>query len=624
MRCATLMILIVSVGSWLGTGNLQAQQANPRALDLGPDVDEVVTLAQNWSDTESNWFYNVPQGSRLVPYRWFLNLEQPGSKEAFTKPEHFRSMGFLTRHPAPGNTDGLPVGLVRDALYEDGTEALGITCASCHTGLIRHGRKAFLIDGGPTMNDSETFLRRLAQSLQETADDTAKFERFAKKILGNDADADLKKDLRQALRRIAKERVGYNNRNLSREPAKRFGHGRIDAFGAIFNEVTTTFVGEDNVAPADAPVNFPCLWDAPQHDRVQWNGAAENRKNPLGLILFGTSEVGALGRNTGEVLGVFGNLEVAHELLIPRPYPNTSNKPNLLNIENSLKTLWSPKWPAELGAIDEAKLKRGKSLYSMHCQQCHHIIDRRDPQRSIKAEISNVGTDDQLLSNFARKAKTGKLQGRRKSLFHKERFKSEDDAKLILRHVVERAMLNTLQLDRLKELIASPPLDALAIGPGFDSTFNVTVGQETISVPLESFESVNGILELAGDKDVLDKVKAKLGGTSNARGNLELPQAVAVPGYKARPLNGVWATAPYLHNGSVPTLADLLKPADQRPKTFHVGSTEFDAVNVGYVSDPKYPLYDTTVPGNKNIGHQYGAELNDQQRADLLEFLKSL
>ena len=63
-------------------------------------------------------------------------------------------------------------------------------------------------------------------------------------------------------------------------------------------------------APANAPVSYPCLWDAPQHDRVQWNGAAENKVSPLGKILFGTEDVGALGRNSGEVLGVFGSATV--------------------------------------------------------------------------------------------------------------------------------------------------------------------------------------------------------------------------------------------------------------------------------------------------------------------------
>jgi hypothetical protein len=108
--------------------------------------------------------------------------------------------------------------------------------------------------------------------------------------------------------------------------------------------------------------------------------------------------------------------------------------------------------------------------------------------------------------------------------------------------------------------------------------------------------------------------------------------AIAVVGiYKGRPLNGIWATAPYLHNGSVPTLADLLKPAQDRPKTFTVGSREFDPEKVGIRTDaPGYPVFrarnedGTPVPGNSNEGHEYGANLSKGERRALLEYLKSL
>ncbi|MCH8960532.1 MAG: hypothetical protein IH820_04220 [Bacteroidetes bacterium] len=91
--------------------------------------------------------------------------------------------------------------------------------------------------------------------------------------------------------------------------------------------------------------------------------------------------------------------------------------------------------------------------------------------------------------------------------------------------------------------------------------------------------------------------------------------------------DGIWATAPYLHNGSVPTLHDLLLPVDQRLVTFHVGSREFDPVKVGYVTTggPDTFLFDTSLPGNHNIGHIYGtAELSDTEREELVEYLKSL
>lgn len=107
-----------------------------------------------------------------------------------------------------------------------------------------------------------------------------------------------------------------------------------------------------------------------------------------------------------------------------------------------------------------------------------------------------------------------------------------------------------------------------------------------------------------------------------------LPKGTKTPNaLKARPLDGIWATAPYLHNGSVPTLYDLLLPVDQRLATFYIGSREFDPVKVGYVTTggPDTFLFDTSLLGNHNIGHTYGtAELSDTEREELVEYLKSL
>lgn len=97
--------------------------------------------------------------------------------------------------------------------------------------------------------------------------------------------------------------------------------------------------------------------------------------------------------------------------------------------------------------------------------------------------------------------------------------------------------------------------------------------------------------------------------------------------YAARPLNGIWATAPYLHNGSVPTLYDLLLPASERPATFTLGSRDYDPKKLGFESDltnESLFLFDTSLKGNSNAGHQYGVNLNESERYDLLEYLKGI
>lgn len=99
-------------------------------------------------------------------------------------------------------------------------------------------------------------------------------------------------------------------------------------------------------------------------------------------------------------------------------------------------------------------------------------------------------------------------------------------------------------------------------------------------------------------------------------------------GYANSPLDGIWLRAPYLHNGSVPTLRDLLRPPDQRPKVFYRGYAVLDPVNVGWVSQGSAAeqagfKFDTTLEGNGNGGHTYGTQLSEEEINNLIEYMKT-
>jgi hypothetical protein len=93
--------------------------------------------------------------------------------------------------------------------------------------------------------------------------------------------------------------------------------------------------------------------------------------------------------------------------------------------------------------------------------------------------------------------------------------------------------------------------------------------------------------------------------------------------YWAATLSGVWARSPYLHNGSVRTLQELLKPPGQRAKTFKRGSQEYEASEMGYTDAGAY-VFDTSGEGNSNAGHDYGTKLTSEEKRELLEYLKTL
>jgi hypothetical protein len=113
--------------------------------------------------------------------------------------------------------------------------------------------------------------------------------------------------------------------------------------------------------------------------------------------------------------------------------------------------------------------------------------------------------------------------------------------------------------------------------------------------------------------------------------------------YKARPLDGIWATAPFLHNGSVPNIYQLLSPVKERAGIFCLGDRRYDPEKVGYVlkdvekgedCDKGETKIDTSVNGNANKGHAFedrklgngviGPYLEPEEREDLVEYLKSL
>jgi mono/diheme cytochrome c family protein len=100
-------------------------------------------------------------------------------------------------------------------------------------------------------------------------------------------------------------------------------------------------------------------------------------------------------------------------------------------------------------------------------------------------------------------------------------------------------------------------------------------------------------------------------------------------GYANQPLDGIWLRGPYLHNGSVPTLRDLLEPPDRRPASFYRGYDVFDREHVGFVSNVPsaegrtFFKYDTSIPGNGNGGHVYGTTLSDDDKRAIVEYLKT-
>jgi cytochrome c5 len=535
--------------TWQEEAAIPAEAPDPDA------VGKVVSLDQGWTEAEQQWFSFTGQGSRLVPYDWFLVLEQAGSTEPFRSDANLKRLRYLVEKPSRLNPDALPIGFAKDT-GEPGQPWVGFTCAGCHTTQVNYKGTGIRIDGGGSLADMMGFMSGLAAATRATVDDNAKFERFARKILRESYSTATTESLRQALF----DRAEYLNEWVDKtSPPHPWGFARMDAFGAIFNRVAAYDLGvPENYRPGDAPVSIPFLWDTPQSDLVQWDGIAPN--SPAGI--------GPLARNVGEILGVFGTvaIEPGAEL---RGYKSSARALDQGRLEEKLNKLWSPLWPMEyLPPLDPAKAERGSVIYQQQCASCHAVLNRTDPKRRINAvmtPVAEIGTDPTMANNVdQRLALTGKLQGTKRYVVAGDPLEQEVAASEVLANAVIGTMLG------------------------------------------EKKQAVAGLIA-----DFLNVKKAS---------------APSTPSYKGRPLNGIWATAPYLHNGSVPNLWQLLQTPETRVKQFHVGSRELDPVNVGFntAASPGSFLFDAGLPGNSNAGHAYGTQLSDEQKWELIEFLKSL
>jgi hypothetical protein len=555
-------------------------------------ASDPVFLGQNWSPADRQWFYTAPQGSQLIQYSWFKALERPDTQDLFVSDSLVR-FGYLPNPVSPANPDGLPVGLVRDR--EGQAVWLGMTCAACHTGQINYNGATMQIDGAPANSDLYGFLAELSQSLSQTNQDNAKFDRFAGRVIGAGGNPEQKAALRRALDPFSTRFTTFVQDSTPDSP---WGPARTDAFGMIFNRVSSIDLKiAANSRKPNAPVSYPHLWDTSWHDRVQWNAGAPNG-----------SVVERLGRNVGEVLGVFARIRLEKPTGLLRYYPSSVKRFNLIALDEKVGHLRSPRWPpAILGPINEEKAAQGKEWYRTQCASCHRLVDRDAPNRKLevwKSRVSEIGTDPAMATvPLTRDSATGSLQGVRQSIWYGERMREREPVFNLVSNVVIGAILSPIADAAADKILYEPPPDdrsalrsALYLGVirnGPKTEAEATVDNK-LRVGIKSFASQ---------------------GLTTGEGY-----------YKARPLNGIWATAPYLHNGSVPNLYQLLLPPEQRDATFSVGSREFDPKNVGFASSPGDGgfRFDTSLPGNRNTGHLYGTGLSDEQRWQLIEFLKTL
>jgi hypothetical protein len=561
--------------------------------------DRVAWLEQNWSAEQRKWFHHADQGAQsfLIPYEWFAALEQPvitlGETSLLSDPRYLDRLGFISV-AANGRASDLPIGFARGkAMHNSNGDvwlhpqskqpmtSIGLTCAACHTGRLTYQGTTVLIDGGSGLVDIGTTRQAVGLSVLFTKILPYRFDRFATRVIGPSASPEARAELRRQLSvvwgqmdKIRRLDDGVSGRSVVE------GYGRLDAVTRIGNQVFGLDLKRDgNYQPTSAPVHFPRLWNTSWYDWMHYNGSMAQ----------------PMARNAGQALGSAAMINLLNPKRIL--FESSLDVANIFEIEKlvagkppdgtrGFTGLTAPKWPADiLPPIDGKQAAKGAELYKGLCQRCH-LAPVTSPEfwNAEQWLPPNAAGERYLAIDQVSLAEIGT-----------DPSQAEDQARRTVSTPAELGLASNKFVDAIVDVAGK------AVARWYD-------GQTPpIQGPVR--------LEMNGYRENGRKAPLK---------------------YNARPLNGIWATPPYLHNGSVPNLYSLLSPVTERPAKFYVGNREYDPVNVGYRHDifPGAPEIDTAIRGNHNTGHEFnddarkqgviGRRLSPDERRAVVEYLKTL
>ena len=522
------------------------------------------------------------------------------------------------------------------------------------------------------------FAPMLAASLLGTAINPAKFDRFAQRVLGPgypDAKPKLRKALFATLKAMGAS--GQNRRSRDLYPVHE-GFGRTDALGRIGNTAFGDHLSAANYQVGDSPVSYPYVWNIWKFDWVQYNGSvsqplARNVGEALGVgaIVPLVSSVGQplppgeRFRTSVDIRGLH-RIEQTLQRLRPPDWPE-----QILGVidrdkaargkelfERHCQECHGPHVAEGERTLANAPLKPNGLEWRMEVIPLDHI--GTDPNAAMGFMNRRYDLSASGLSN-------AELQAALRPLLTRQLLR---DVRFRLREVVRLGVDEggsiprpPATLAKLADLASSYPdpesaanpvipaelfakIDAAIVAPlpvpellpdvGWrppdplgcalechlvNLLWGVRQGGANIERTLAALD-VKSLTEGAALNLVGIMIKNRFyadNGVDYAAqqclegfGTLDLPQQIA--GYKPRPLEGVWATAPFLHNGSVPTLYQMLLPPVKRDTRFFVGRREYDPLQVGFVTTPDEDgdedgfWLDTSISGNHNSGHAFAAD----------------
>ncbi len=553
-----------------------------------PDLlREATSVPNGLSEQDRKLLYTTPEGSELLPLWLFNLLEDPDTEKPFR--DNLERFGFVYTSPR----GPFPIGFTVSPSPDLGVKMVGLNCSACHVGEVHYQGQRLQIDGAPNRFDIQRFYREMLSAIEPTL--KSKLPRVLLKklqratpqrspdVLTARSDSTRKEELEQIENVVRMEKDWFQKRYEK--------CGETFLLAGLLGKPHSC--GESRVFQS--------------HDfsfgRTSFRKIQRKLRLLFARVTYLQTMVARSEKDTEPLAGRVDAFGFARNTLFGAEYGTSPNRapisyPHLWGIQSAKWVHWN----GNTNSIVERNIGQAigvGAIVDIHTHETSVMFENLHQLEKITYKINAPRWPDMFPSINKAQADRGK--------------------KLFEKHCLSCHKPLQDRTDRehepyLLSVVGTDPMHARQFAmPVGNKPFAERLGQTLGAVKRHYFDTYNISEEVRNEWE-------------DDRG----PTVWRSPmGYIARPLDGVWATAPYLHNNSVPTLYHLLLPPAKRPKEFSVAGREYDPKYVGYVfdlpeGDGGDARFDTKERGNSNAGHEFGTLLSDEDRWALVEYLKSL
>ncbi len=588
MNIKTALLLLVLTGcSALGVFSPLPATPNLRPVQYLPGADFDSTVTNGMDNEERKTAYSFDYGIQYLPTNVLLSLKRPDSSGLHVLDElllaHPERFGLLPNFVAPNNP--LPIGITK-SIDPEYAPMSGINCLACHTSMISNANgQFFLVDGGSSRFAIDRFIGEMIKAMVATLVNPVEFEAF--------------------YARYQLQAQFINGEPEAKEPADMGGFVR-QAYLLKDTKFLEAKLADPNAPKAVIGSSYPTSQELSTKSGM-YLYLAKRLVWFLGQVKYGTSN----DPNVAESgLGRSNPWSPTKKMLADK-YLHSKTSYHVEGGPVNTPFVWDHDrqrlvfWAGNTNSMVERNMAQAVAL----------LTDFNQQSFATTASIRRLET----ISQYVRKAHAPSWP---QNILGPINMQAAYYGKLIY----QDKCLGCHDPKANEHNTGSAQFNYYDVGTDdsyYQGQIEMLDGKDLFTDILTPFMSnvkaASVINERILDMSFFEKGRVPVVWIKPTSNKLD-----------AKPLAGIWATPPFLHNGSVPTIWDLLQPVSKRPTKFHIGGFVYDSVKLGYIEDASLPDGSNFVVncpkgcvGNSNKGHEFGTNLSDDEKKALIEFLKS-